>query len=141
MRGWLKTAADIFAVFRLHGAKMRVLRSENRVSGAKFRRVYDDAFVRKSCIGKCTLGAVLCASAFCRCTAMRAYSATCGEMRGKRADIGDGGKNCVGEDMRGKGRYRRGRARDVGMRGGKTAKIGRYRERALSNVQGALYFV
>lgn len=43
--------------------------------------------------------------------------------------------------MCGGGRYRRGRARDVGMRGGKTAKIGRYRERALSNVQGALYFV
>lgn len=41
------------------------------------------------------------------------------------ADIGGRacGKNCVGEDMRGKGRYRRGRARDAGRKNGKKRSL------------------
>lgn len=52
----------------------------------------------------------------------------CGRIRqraGKRADIRGCacGKNCVGEDMRGKGRYRRERARGAGRKNGKKRSL------------------
>lgn len=61
----------------------------------------------------------------CRCTAMRAYSATCREMRGKRAVIGNAraAKIVSGGNMCGGGRYRRGRARDAGRKNGKKRSL------------------
>lgn len=124
MRGLLKTAADIFAVFRLHGAKMRVLRSENRVSGAKCRRADDDALYGKVVSGNIHLTRY--------CAPSRSVGVRCagvfGNVRGNAGQKGGYrgracGKNCVGEDMRGKGRYRRERARGAGRKNGKKRSL------------------
>lgn len=73
---------------------MRVLRSENRVSGAKCRRADDDAFVRKSCIGKHTFDAVSCLSVYGDAGVFGNVQGNAGQKGGYRKRAR--GKNCVG---------------------------------------------